>query len=61
MYRMFSLKIRKTLLGPVERAAIVATMKASGVKSARVWAMQFKRLPATIRKIAGAEGIRVNE
>lgn len=52
-----TLRVHKHLLTPEERASIVCVMRAHSTKSARAWAAEFRRLPATIAKIADAEGI----
>jgi hypothetical protein len=57
MYQLIGLRVKTSLLGPEERKAIIAVMKASEPRHAKVWAMQFKRLPNTIRKIAAEENI----
>lgn len=53
-------KVRKDLLGPEERAHIVAEMRArTALLPASIWARIFRRLPATIIKIATVEGIKL--
>lgn len=56
--KMFSLNVRKDLLGPAEKAHIVTTMRGyPHPLSSRAWARIFHRLPATIIKIAEANGL----
>jgi hypothetical protein len=52
------LRVKKTLLGPAEKAQIVSAMRTSPhIRNARSYAMEFKRLPATIVKIAAEAGV----
>lgn len=52
------LKIRKDLLGPDEKAHILAAIRAQHPQhDSFIWARLFKRLPATIVKIAAEAGI----
>lgn len=53
----FTLRVRKDLLGPAEKAQIIAGMKKTPGLSAIAYAQEFKRLPATIVKIAAEAGI----
>ena len=53
----FTLRVKKYLLGPEEKAQIIAGMKAAPGLSAIAYAQEFKRLPATIVKIAAEAGI----
>lgn len=54
---LFPLKIRKDLLGPAEKALILAALRANPNKHVQAYAQEFKRLPATIVKIAAEAGI----
>jgi hypothetical protein len=54
---LFTLRVRKDLLGPAEKAQIIAGMKKTPGLSAVAYAQEFKRLPATIVKIAAEAGI----
>lgn len=57
-----ALKTHKYLLGPTEKAKIVSIMRASPlVKHAKAWAMEFHRLPETIRKIATEAGVTLRD
>lgn len=51
------IRIKKYLLGPAEKAEIIAGMKKTPGLSALAYAQEFKRLPATIVKIAAEAGI----
>lgn len=52
------LKVRKDLLGPDEKAHILAAIRAQHPQhDSYIWARMFKRLPATIVKIAAEAGI----
>lgn len=53
----FPLRIRKDLLGPAEKAQIVASMRANPGNGIKGFSQEFKRLPATIVKIAAEAGI----
>lgn len=53
----FPLRIRKDLLGPAEKAQIVASMRANPGTGIKGFSQEFKRLPATIVKIASEAGI----
>ena len=59
--QQMSLKIRKDLMGSSEKAKIVAAMRRQLPKHAWVWAMEFKRLPATIKKIAAEAGVALRD
>ncbi len=54
---LFPLRVRKDLLGAVEKAQILAAIKATPGRAALAYAQEFKRLPATIVKIAAEAGI----
>jgi regulator of protease activity HflC (stomatin/prohibitin superfamily) len=50
--------IKKTLLTPEEKSAILESMRQEPTKNARFWSTAFRRLPETILKIA-AEAERI--
>lgn len=62
MKQQLPLRVKKYLLGPAEKAQIIAEMRAA-VRPLPVeaWAMQFHRLPATIVKIATEAGVQFGE
>lgn len=59
MFRAFrNPRLRTDLLGPEEKAEIIAAMRALD-RPLETWVGQFRRLPATIQKIAAEAGIKV--
>lgn len=57
-----AVKVHKHLLGPEEKARMIASMSAKvgeGQYNAFIWSRIFKRLPATILKIAAEAGIKL--
>lgn len=56
---LFPLKVKKTLLTADEKADIIAAMRKNPGRTAVVYAQEFKRLPATIVKIAAEAGIHL--
>jgi hypothetical protein len=56
------MRAQKTLLTGEEKAHIIATMKAAPhAKDVIAWAHEFKRLPATIRKLAAEAQVPLRE
>jgi hypothetical protein len=57
-----AMRTKKTLMTPAEKAHIIASMKALGYpKSVMAWVVEFKRLPATIRKLAAEAQVELRE
>lgn len=58
--RSVPLKIHKHLLGAEEKVHILRTLKESGSRmDVHHWASVFKRLPATIEKLAKEAGVEL--
>ena len=56
-HRLFGFKVKRSLLTQDEKAVILAAIKAGHHEYVSGYAFEFKRLPATIRKIAEEAGI----
>lgn len=56
---LFPLRVHKHLLGPEEKQKIIDTMRKEPKLPPEAFARMFKRLPATIVKIAAEAGIEL--
>ena len=53
--------VKKSLLTPTEKQAIVEAIRADATKDARFWSARFRRLPATITRIATEAGLELSK